>query len=63
LISLAKREGLIPVTTEKDLVRIGGQDDLKALAAVTRSVPIRLVVAEAAEFRNFVLAGARAEFT
>lgn len=63
LISLAKREGLTPVTTEKDFVRLGGRDDLKALAEMTRSVPVRLVVAEAAEFRNFVLAGARAQST
>jgi tetraacyldisaccharide 4'-kinase len=56
LIERAEREGLVPVTTEKDLVRLAGQDDLKALAAMARPLPVKLAVAEADAFRDFVLA-------
>ena len=34
LIERAGREGLVPVTTEKGLARLYGQDDLAALAAL-----------------------------
>ena len=46
LIERAGREGLVPVTTEKDLARLAGQDDLAALAAITRALPVTLQVAE-----------------
>jgi tetraacyldisaccharide 4'-kinase len=59
LIARAQLDGLIPVTTEKDLVRLAGQDDVKALAGVVRAVPVRLAVAEEGAFRDFVLARAR----
>jgi tetraacyldisaccharide 4'-kinase len=59
LVELARRDGLTLATTEKDAVRLNGQHDLKALAAMTRSIAVRLVVAEAVAFRNFVMAGAR----
>jgi tetraacyldisaccharide 4'-kinase len=55
----ADREGLALVTTEKDLVRLAGQDDLKALAGIARALPVRLAVAEEGAFRDFVLARAR----
>ena len=42
LIGRAEREGLVPVTTEKDLARLAGQDDLAALAAVARALPVTL---------------------
>jgi len=58
LIARAERDGLVPVTTEKDAVRLAGQDDLKALAALARALPVTLAVAEQDAFRDFVLARA-----
>jgi hypothetical protein len=43
------------VTTEKDQARLAGQDDLAALAAITRALPVTLQVAEAAAFQEWVL--------
>ena len=59
LIARAGRDGLVPVTTEKDLVRLSGQDDLAALAAMARALPVELSVAEEGAFRDFVLARLR----
>jgi tetraacyldisaccharide 4'-kinase len=56
LVTRAERDGLVLVTTEKDLARLAGQDDVKALAGVVRALPVSLVIAEQAEFRDFVLA-------
>ena len=55
LIERAAREGLVLVTTEKDLARLYGQDDLAALAAITRALPVRLRVAGDAAFRDWLL--------
>jgi tetraacyldisaccharide 4'-kinase len=55
LIERAEREGLNAVTTEKDLVRLAGQDDVGALAAVAHALPVTLTVDEDAEFRSWVL--------
>jgi tetraacyldisaccharide 4'-kinase len=55
LIERAGREGLVPVTTEKDLARLAGQDDLAALAAIARPLPVALRVTEDAAFKNWVL--------
>jgi tetraacyldisaccharide 4'-kinase len=55
LIERAEREGLILVTTEKDLARLAGQDDLAALAGVARALPVTLQVAEGGAFQNWVL--------
>ena len=55
LIARAEREGLVLVTTEKDLVRLQGQDDLRALAGIARALPVTLAVEEADAFRLFVL--------
>ncbi len=55
LIARAAREGLVLVTTEKDLVRLKGEDDLRALAGIARALPVRLAVSEADAFRRFVL--------
>lgn len=55
LIERAEREGLVAVTTEKDLARLAGQDDVAALAAVAQALPVTLKVAEDAEFRSWVL--------
>jgi tetraacyldisaccharide 4'-kinase len=55
LIARAEREGLVLVTTEKDLVRLQGQDDLRALAGVARALPVELVMEEAEAFCRFIL--------
>jgi tetraacyldisaccharide 4'-kinase len=55
LVERAEREGLVLVTTEKDWVRLAGEDDLAALAAVARPLPVKLAVAEEAAFRELVL--------
>ena len=55
LLARAEREGLVLSTTEKDWIRLSGQDDLKALAAVARPLPVKLVVDEAETFRDLVL--------
>jgi tetraacyldisaccharide 4'-kinase len=55
LIERAERGGLVAVTTEKDLARLAGQDDVAALAAVAQALPVTLKVAEDAAFRNWVL--------
>jgi tetraacyldisaccharide 4'-kinase len=55
LIERAERDGLVPVTTEKDLARLAGQDDVAALATVTRALPVTLKVTEDDAFRNWVL--------
>jgi tetraacyldisaccharide 4'-kinase len=56
LIARAERDGLLLTTTEKDLARLGGQEDLVALAGVARPFPVRLIVEEQREFRDFILA-------
>ncbi len=55
LIARAKRERLVLATTEKDWVRLKGQDDLAALAGVARALPVRLAVTEEGAFRDLVL--------
>jgi tetraacyldisaccharide 4'-kinase len=59
LIQRAEREGLVLVTTEKDLVRLQCQDDVRALAQIARALPVALAVEEADAFREFVLARIR----
>jgi len=56
LIARAGRDKLTLVTTDKDRVRLEGADDLRALAAVSRAVPVTLAVREADAFRRFILA-------
>jgi tetraacyldisaccharide 4'-kinase len=56
LIERAERAGMTLVTTEKDLVRMAGQNDVAALAGVARALPVSLQVAEEAAFRDWVLA-------
>jgi len=59
LVARAERDGLVPVTTEKDLVRLAGYDDVTALANIARALPVALAVAEEGAFRDFVLARLR----
>lgn len=42
LIARSEERGLIPVTTEKDFVRLSGDGDIAKLAARTRALPVRL---------------------
>jgi tetraacyldisaccharide 4'-kinase len=58
LVERARRGGLVLVTTEKDLMRLAGQRDASALAAVARALPVKLKVEEVAAFRNLVLTAA-----
>ncbi|MBM3530867.1 MAG: tetraacyldisaccharide 4'-kinase [Alphaproteobacteria bacterium] len=58
LIAQAEREGLMLLTTEKDLARMAGDNDLVALARAARALPVTLVVEEAAAFRDLVLSRA-----
>jgi tetraacyldisaccharide 4'-kinase len=55
LIERCERDGLIPVTTEKDWVRLAWQDDLVALAGITHALPVRLAVSGEALLRDCVL--------
>jgi tetraacyldisaccharide 4'-kinase len=55
LIERAEREGLLPVTTEKDIARLAGQDDVAALAAITQVLPVTLKVSEDEAFRSWVV--------
>jgi tetraacyldisaccharide 4'-kinase len=59
LIAHAEREGLVPVTTEKDEVRLAKQDDLAALAGLARMLPVRLKLADGDAFGDFVLRAVR----
>jgi len=57
LLADADRHGLVPVTTEKDWVRMAGDPRIAALASRTHAVPVTLALDEAAEFQRLVLAG------
>jgi tetraacyldisaccharide 4'-kinase len=58
LVAQAERDGLTLVTTEKDLMRLNGEDDVAALASRTRALPVKLVVDEQTAFRGLVLKAA-----
>jgi tetraacyldisaccharide 4'-kinase len=51
----ADREGLVLVTTEKDLVRLRGDDEVAALAAHAHALPIALAFEDEEMFRSLVL--------
>jgi tetraacyldisaccharide 4'-kinase len=55
LLAQARRDDLLPVTTEKDLARLAGDDSVAALAAAARSLPVTLVVDEKDALRELVL--------
>jgi tetraacyldisaccharide 4'-kinase len=59
LIARAERDKLVPVTTEKDSVRLAGQGDLAALAGLARTLPVRLKLVDVEAFRDFVLRAVR----
>ncbi|HLG82778.1 MAG TPA: tetraacyldisaccharide 4'-kinase [Bradyrhizobium sp.] len=54
LVADAKRDGLIPVTTEKDLVRLRGDAELSALAQEIVPFPVTLQFDDAATLRKFL---------
>jgi tetraacyldisaccharide 4'-kinase len=55
LAERARRDGLLPVTTEKDMARLMGDADAAELAGASRALPVRLVVAEERAFRDLLL--------
>jgi tetraacyldisaccharide 4'-kinase len=55
LLARAQAQGLMLVTTEKDLVRLAGEPQLETLAARSSALPVRLVIEEAELFRQMVL--------
>jgi tetraacyldisaccharide 4'-kinase len=60
----ADRDGLVLVTTEKDLVRISGDEALAELAAHAHALPVRLAFADEAGFAQLLsskIAVARAD--
>jgi tetraacyldisaccharide 4'-kinase len=59
LIQQAEADGLVLATTEKDAVRLSGQDDLAALARVAKALPVTLMVAEDGRWRDLVLERSR----
>jgi tetraacyldisaccharide 4'-kinase len=59
LMTQAEVANLMLLTTEKDLVRIGRDPQLAALAARTSALPVSLVIEEQEAFRNTVLRALR----
>jgi tetraacyldisaccharide 4'-kinase len=55
LLDRAKREGLVLLTTEKDVARFSGDPDAAALAGAAQALPVRLAVVEGNEFRDLIL--------
>jgi len=58
LAERAKREGLLPLTTEKDVARLSGDANAAVLAGAAQALPVRLAVVEANEFRDLILRAA-----
>ena len=54
LVADARREGLIPVTTEKDLVRLSGDAELSALGREIVPFPVTLQFEDGAGLRAFL---------
>jgi tetraacyldisaccharide 4'-kinase len=51
----ADREGLVLVTTEKDLVRLEGDEETAGLAAHAHALPVALVFEQEARFKSLLL--------
>src|SRR5262249_22257453 len=51
----AEREGLLLVTTEKDLARLTGDDEARELAAHARALPVTLAFEDEARFKSLLL--------
>jgi tetraacyldisaccharide 4'-kinase len=59
LIQQAEAHGLVLATTEKDAVRLSGQDDLAVLARVAKALPVTLMVVEDDRWRDLVMERSR----
>jgi tetraacyldisaccharide 4'-kinase len=55
LCDAAERDGLVLVTTEKDLARLSGEDDLKQLATRAKALPVTLAFEEEELFKSLLL--------
>jgi tetraacyldisaccharide 4'-kinase len=55
LVGRAEREGLLPVTTTKDLARMSGDGDLDRLAGMSVSFPVRLEIEELKSFNKIIV--------
>jgi len=55
LIARAQAGNLMLVTTEKDLMRLGGDPQLAALAGRASALPVRLAIEEQEQFRDMVM--------
>jgi tetraacyldisaccharide 4'-kinase len=51
----AERDGLMLVTTEKDVARLSGEEQPKELAVRVRALPIALVFEDEARFKSLLL--------
>jgi tetraacyldisaccharide 4'-kinase len=54
LMETAKRDGLLPVTTEKDLARMQGERKLAELATATKALPVRLEFSDPVAMRKLL---------
>ena len=55
LCNEAERDGLVLVTTEKDLARLSGEDQLKQLAGRAKALPVTLAFEDEALFKSLLL--------
>jgi tetraacyldisaccharide 4'-kinase len=55
LCNEAERDGLVLVTTEKDLARLSGEDQLKQLATCAKALPVTLAFEDEAPFKSLLL--------
>ncbi len=58
LMDQADRDGITLVTTEKDMARLIGENDVAALAARAVALPVKLEIEEQAAFRDLVIKAA-----
>jgi len=59
LVERATREGLLLLTTEKDMARLSGDADVVTLAAAARTLPVRIAITEENEFQDLILRAVR----
>jgi tetraacyldisaccharide 4'-kinase len=55
LCNEAERDGLVLVTTEKDLARLSGEDQLKQLAGRAKALPVTLAFQDETLFKSLLL--------
>jgi tetraacyldisaccharide 4'-kinase len=54
LMARAEADGLVPVTTEKDMVRLAGNPEAATLASATRTLSVRLAFDDTSGFSDLV---------